>query len=89
MALTGQSSCFINRPIRLNYYICLPELCKAPGSSYIKEVSMENRKAPRDLRGEVGRSTCGDNAKGKAASLVKILTGDCQGGGVDKSTTQA
>lgn len=34
-------------------------------------------------------STCGDNAEGKAASLVKILTGDCQRGCVDKTATQA
>lgn len=37
----------------------------------------------------VGCSTCGDNAEGKAASLVKILTGDCQRGCVDQTTTQA
>lgn len=37
----------------------------------------------------VGCSTCGDNAESKAASLVKILTGDCQRGCVDKTTPQA
>lgn len=37
----------------------------------------------------VGCSTCGDNAESKAASLVKILTGDCQCGCVDKTTPQA
>lgn len=37
----------------------------------------------------VGCSTCGDNAEGKAASLVKVLTGDCQRGCVDQTATQA
>lgn len=37
----------------------------------------------------VGCSTCGDNAESKAAPLVKILTGDCQRGCVDKTTPQA
>lgn len=54
----------------------------------MKEVSMENWCAPSELRGG-GGSTCGDNAEGKAASLVKILTGDCQRGCVDQTTTQA
>lgn len=54
----------------------------------MKEVSMENWCAPSELR-VGGGSTCGDNAEGKAASLVKILTGDCQRGCVDQTTTQA
>lgn len=34
-------------------------------------------------------NTCGDNAESKATSLVKILTGDCQRGCIDQTTTQA
>lgn len=37
----------------------------------------------------VGVSTCGDNAKGEAASLVEVLAGDCQGGHVDQTAAQA
>lgn len=37
----------------------------------------------------VGRSTCGDDAQGEAASLVKVLAGDSEGGGVDQTTAQA
>lgn len=37
---------------------------------------------------EEEKNTCGDNAKGQATSLVKILTGDCQGGCINKPTTQ-
>lgn len=55
----------------------------------MKEVSMENWCTPRDLRAEGGGSTCGDNAEGQAASLVKILTGDRQRGCVDQTATQA
>lgn len=55
----------------------------------MKEVSLETWFAPIALRSEEGSSTCGDNAKGEATSLVKILTGDCQGGCIDQTTTQA
>lgn len=54
----------------------------------MKEVSLETWCAPRDLRSEEGTSTCGHNAKGEAASFIKILTGNCQGGCKDKTTTQ-
>ncbi len=52
----------------------------------MKVVSMENCSAPSELR---DGSTCGDNAEGKAASLVKVLAGDCQRGCVDQTTAQA
>ena len=56
----------------------------------MKVVSTENCSAPSERRAEGGGgSTCGDNAEGQAASLVKVLTGDCQRGCVDETTTQA
>lgn len=54
----------------------------------MKEVSVENW-CESQLSQRVGGSTCGDKAEGKATSLVKILTGDCQRGCVDQTTTQA
>lgn len=45
-----------------------------PSSSYMKRVRC---------------TTCGDNAQGQTASLLKVLTCDCQGGCVDQTTAQA
>lgn len=45
-----------------------------PSSSYMKRV---------------GCTTCCDNAQGQTASLLKVLTCDCQGGCVDQTTAQA
>lgn len=50
---------------------------------------MKQRAGGGDRAERVGCSTCGDDAQGKAASLVKVLAGDCEGGGVDQTTAQA
>lgn len=67
-------------------YSHLPEHPKAPSFSYERS---EHREHVCTHNSQGNGSTCGDDAQGEAASLVKILTGDCQSGRVDKTTTKA